>query len=188
MNNQENKEFYARFEQTIETTLENYCKGKQLIGENILIVEELNELWDAIAPEYMADAVPEISEYPTVAIAWAGFLGMGAASIWDTDWENYNKRDDRYNFFRDPRGFDCMDEYILEEMLNLTLESPESEELENALRSCAYLAEALLRKENIEAQSQEAFYCFAIIVKHLYKIGVSIILNKLGYKYEKLTL
>ncbi|MFI3315631.1 MAG: hypothetical protein R3Y04_08225 [Rikenellaceae bacterium] len=182
-----NNEYYTNFEQTIESTLIKYCKGKNLIDENILVVEELDELWNKIAPEYMADAVPEIADYPAVAIAWAGFIGMGVAAIWDADWQNYKEREDIYNLLQSPRGFDCMDEYILEEMLNLELESPEAKELEDALRNCAYLCEALLRKENIEAQSKEAFYSFAIIVKHIYKIGVSIILKKLGYKYHKMS-
>ncbi len=184
MNN--NIEFYAQFEDKIESALVKYCQGKGVITDNLLIVEELDELWVKIAPEYMADAVPEIIEYPTVAIAWAGFLGMGVASLWDADWESYAKRSDLYSLFQAPRGFDNMDEYILEEMLNLELESKEATELEEVLRSCAYLAEALIRKEGIAPQSKEAFYCFSIVVKIIFKVGVSVILGKLGYKYTKM--
>ena len=179
-------EFYTQFREKIEAALVKYCQGKGVIEDNLFIVDELDELWDKMAPDYMADAVPEIVDYPTVAIAWAGFLGMGIASVWDTDWSSYAERNDVYSLFQSPRGFDCMDEYIMEEMLNLELDSKEAEELENILRSCSYLAEALIRKENIAAQSKEAFYCYSIIVKIMYKIGVSVILGKLGYKYTKM--
>ncbi len=185
---EDNIEFYTQFTQKVEAALVKYCQGKKMIDADLLLVEEIEEVWDKIAPDYMADAVPEIVEYPTVAIAWAGFLGMGVAALWDTDWANYSNRDDLYSVFQKPRGFDCMDEYIMEEMLNLELESKDAEELENVLRSCSYLAEALIRKENIASQSKEAFYCFSIIVKIMFKVGVSVILGKLGYKYTKMVI
>ena len=45
----------------------------------------------------------------------------------------------------------------------------------------------MIRKENIEPQSPDAFYVFARSVKVLFKVGVSIALKRLGYKYQKVT-
>jgi len=46
----------------------------------------------------------------------------------------------------------------------------------------------MIRKEGIEPQSPDAFYVFARSVKVLFKIGVSVALKRLGYKYEKVTI
>ena len=43
----------------------------------------------------------------------------------------------------------------------------------------------MIRREGISPQSPEAFYIYSHSVKVMYKIGVSVILSKLGYKYEK---
>jgi hypothetical protein len=135
----------------------------------------------------MVDAVPQIQDYPTVSVAWAGYLGIGLAVLWDRDWVKYKDDSDLYKFFVQPRGFDCMDEFILEELLGVKLESKEFLEVEGVMRSCAKTAVDMIRKEGIEPQSPDAFYVFARSVKVLFKIGVSVALKRLGYKYEKVT-
>ena len=46
----------------------------------------------------------------------------------------------------------------------------------------------MIRKENIEAKSQHAFFVFARTAEILYKHGVSIALHILGYKYHKVNI
>ena len=184
---EKNIEFFNNFEENLETVLIEIATSKGLLDGKLYIVDELAEKWGEIAPEYLADAVKEIKDYPTVAIAWAGYIGMGVASLWDSVWDQYSQRANLYAEFAAPRGFDCMDEFVLEEMLNLNLEDKEAVELEGLMRSLSNTSLTLIRKENIEPMSSDAFYVYARTIKVIYKIGVSIILKKLGYKYEKVT-
>lgn len=176
---------YSAYEQKLEDILIDICKSKGFIDDSLMIVDELEEAWHKSAPEYVADAIPQIKEYPSVAIAWAGYFGMGVATLWDGQWEKYSDAKELYTLFSTPRGFDAMDEYILEEMLNLKLDSKEALDLEDLMRSCAYAAIGMIRKEGVEPQTKEAFYIFSRSVKVLFKIGVSIRLKQLGYRYEK---
>jgi len=91
----------------------------------LLVAEELEDKWKEIAPEYMVDAVPQIQDYPTVSVAWAGYLGIGLAVLWDRDWAKYKNDPNLYKFFVEPRGFDCMDEFVVEELLGVGLDSKE---------------------------------------------------------------
>ncbi len=154
----------------------------------LLAAEELDEKWTTSAPEYMAAAVPQIAQYPTVAIAWAGYLGIGAAVLWDTDWESYADVDDLYLLLSKPRGFDEMDEYVLQGLLGYALGGKDATRIEDIMRSAAQLALTMIRKENIEAQSVMAFHIFARTTKVFYKLGVAVGLRLLGYRYEKMAI
>ena len=69
----------------------------EAIGENatydgqLLASQDIEDYWHSIAPEYMADAVPQVAQYPTVSVAWACYLGMAVAHGWDTDWDITSK-------------------------------------------------------------------------------------------------
>lgn len=164
--------------------VERLTKDGWLEGQ-MLTVEELNEKWHAAAPSYMADAVPEVAKYPLVAIAWAMYEGMGAAVLWDKEWSRYENVEDIHKMFTEPRGFDCMDEYITEVLLCHPLESEEATKVENMIRTMAETAQMLIRKEGIEAQSVMAFHLFARTTKVMFELGVSVSLKRMGYKYVK---
>ncbi|MFI3321400.1 MAG: hypothetical protein R3Y50_02610 [Rikenellaceae bacterium] len=178
-------EYLENFEESLQKILIEKCNSAGFIDGNILLVEELDEIWKESAPEYLADAMPLLSDYPTVAMAWAAYFGMAMAAIWDGSWEEYQNRKGIYIAMRDVRGFDNMDEYIIEELLGLTLESDYNQKLEAMLLSLARAAVSHILKEQIEAQTSEAFYIMASTVKIMFKIGISIELKELGYKYEK---
>lgn len=174
-----------RYEESLRKAItERLTNGKWLEGQ-LLEVEELNEKWRAAAPSYMADAVPEIVKYPLVAIAWAMYEGMAAATLWDKEWNRYEKVEDLHKMLTEPRGFDCMDEYITEILLALPLGSPEADKIEDMVRSTAELAQLLIRKEGIEAQSVMAFHIFARTTKVMFEAGVAVQLRRLGYNYVK---
>lgn len=183
----ENIAYFDKYEEKLTEVLMRLCTDLGVMNGQLLAAEELEEKWKEIVPEYMVDAVPQIKDYPTVSVAWAGYLGIGLAVLWDRDWVKYKDDSDLYKFFVQPRGFDCMDEFILEELLGVKLESKEFLEVEGVMRSCAKTAVDMIRKEGIEPQSPDAFYVFARSVKVLFKIGVSVALKRLGYKYEKVT-
>lgn len=181
----EKREYFNKYIENLTELLVKQCTEKGYLDGQLLIVEELEEKWQEMAPEYMVNAVPEIKDYPTVAIAWAGYIGMGAAALWDKEWDKYKEMADFYQAFVAPRGFDQMDEYIAEEMLGLKLDSEEYKGIENMMRTCAQSALTMIRRENIEPQSVDAFHIYAFTVKVFFKLGVSMELKRLGYKYEK---
>lgn len=174
-----------RYEESLRKTLTDHLSQRKWLDGRLLEVEELNERWRSSAPSYMADAVPEIAKYPLVAIAWAMYEGMGAAVLWDKEWSRYENIDDLHKMFTEPRGFDCMDEYITEILLALPLGSAEAERVEDMVRSTAECAQSLIRKEQIEAQSVMAFHIFARTTKVMFEAGVAVSLRRLGYNYVK---
>lgn len=180
--------YYNHFQEKLQEALIKICKEKDYMGEHLLEVEELDEKWREMAPEYMVHAVPEFTKYPMVAVAWAAYLGMGAAVVWDTNWDEFKEKKDLYDFFVKPRGFDQLDDYIMEEFMGFKPDTEEYKSVASLFQSLAETALNMIRKENIEAQSNDAFHIFARTVKIMFKIGISVALKMLGYKYEKMTI
>ena len=181
----EQHDLLNRYEESLRKTLTDFLTKEGMMDGQQLVVEELNDKWKSSAPSYMADAVPEIAKYPLVAIAWAMYEGMGIAVLWDKEWNRYEKLEDFHTMLTEPRGFDCMDEYITEILLCHPLGSPEAEKLENLIRSTAERALSLIRKEQVEAQSVMAFHVFARTTKVMFEMGVSVQLKRMGYNYVK---
>ena len=177
------REFLASFAEKLEKTLVDQCTADQLLE-----VEELEEKWRTSAPEYMVAAVPQIAQYPSAAIAWACYVGMGSAVLWDKSWGEYKDVEDWYTLLAKPRGFDCLDEYVIECLVGLKLDSEENQKLEAAIRKAANTAQTMIRKEGIEPQSVMAFHLFARVVKVFFRLGVSLELRRMGYKYVKVNL
>jgi len=161
------------------------CRSKGYFIGEIPQTEDIALVWKVLAPEYMADAVPEFTQYPEVSLSWAAYLGAGVASVWDTDWNHYSKGDGLYKMINEPRGFDCLDEYVSEEMLGLKADEQENRDLKDLLISCAQAALNLMKKEAAEEQSVAAFDIFAQSVKVFYLIGAALGLETLGYKMER---
>lgn len=172
------------FQGRLEDELLKLCGSLGVLDGGWMVSPDLEEKWREIAPEYMADAVKEINSYPEVAIAWAGYLGMGYAHLWDKNWRKHSR--DGYSKMLGSRGFDDMDEHIVRDILGHPLDSFEAIKISGVLQSCAQCAMGLIRKESVEAQTASAFYIFARCVQVMFCVGVSIELKRLGYKYERL--
>ena len=179
----EQQEYLQNFEKSLAEQLTKTLSDKHLLPGYTFEVEELTEAWHTSAPDYMADAVPQIADYPLAAIAWAAYFGAGAAVLWDKGEINNNKN--LYLRLRDARGFDERDEYVAYLLLDHGVKQAEIDKVEDALRSAAQSAETAIRKENIEPQSVMAFHIFARTVKVFFVLGLSIGLYLMGYKYEK---
>lgn len=179
----EQQEYLQNFEKGLAEQLTKMLSDKRLLGGYTFEVEELTELWHRCAPDYMADAVPQIADYPLAAIAWAAYFGAGAAVMWDK--QTLKADENTYLRLRDARGFDQMDEYVAYLMLDAGIKQPDIDRVEDALRSAAISAETAIRKEGIEPQSVMAFHIFARVVKVFFALGTSITLHLMGYKYEK---
>jgi len=168
------------------------CTDNHILNRQLYDIEELMEKWDASAPQYLADVVPEFSQYPTVAIAWAAYYGMGAAVYWDCRWDNVKDTPDLYVAIRDKRGFDNMDDYVMEEMLGIKESSEDKRDADDAvrindtIRKCAELALSKLTHQGIEPGTREAYLAFAKVAKLFFHLGVSIQLYRMGYRYEKM--
>ena len=181
-------EFLNSFTEKLSDTLVKQCTADKMLDGKMLLVEELNEKWRTSAPEYMVAAVPQIAQYPSAAIAWACYVGMGAAVLWDKSWGEYKDVEDWYTLMAKPRGFDCLDEYVIECLVGLTLDSDANKKLESSIRKAANTAQTMIRKEGIEPQSVMAFHLFARVVKVFFRLGVALELRRLGYKYVKVNL
>lgn len=180
-----NKDDHLRmFQEHLEDELLKLCNSLGVIDGGWMISPDLEEKWREIAPEYMADAVKEINSYPEVALAWAGYLGMGYARLWDKNWRKHSR--DGYSKMLGSRGFDDMDEHIVRDILGHPLDSFESVKITGVLRSCAQCALGLIRKEGIQGQTEMAFLILARAIQVIYCVGVSMELKNLGYKYEKI--
>lgn len=182
------KWYSGPFVERLSKSVVDICHSNGLMGARLFDIEELDACWKASAPQYMADSVPEIARYPMVAIAWAAYFGMGAAALWDTSWEQVKDEPDLYVKIRDVRGYDCMDEYVMESLLNYTEDSARGKQIVKALQECAELALTLIRKEGIVPQSVEAFQMYAKTTELFFRLGVTLALTSFGYKYEKVDL
>ena len=102
-------------EDIIKEDLKNYLLSKGKIDERLPECPDIEGKWEEMAQAYLPDGIREFNAYPTVSLGWMMFLGMAMAKFWDEDWEKYGAMPNLYEWIRAHRGFDCMDEYILED-------------------------------------------------------------------------
>ena len=178
-------EYLKQFEIKVAEQLLQIATERGALAGEIYVVDELDEAWKAMAPHYMADAVPLIAEHPNVALAWAGYLGMGVGAIWDQDWKDETDLELLYKQLVDPRGFDAMDDYVCETLYQLAPDSDDRKQLDDLWRSMADKANALIKNEQVEPQTEDAFHIFHRTVKVIYILGYSIGLYGLGYRLQK---
>lgn len=182
----EDKEYLEKFKsQAIEILLKQ-SKDLALSGTTLLESEDINELWDKCAADYMADAVKEFNTYPEVSLAWAAYLGIAAAYAWDGDWRKSKNISNFYKEICSKRGFDEMDEFVIEEIMGYKLKSYDHIKTENGMRSLASCVLNLMKKESPENMTNRAFHIFAAASSAMFKIGANIALYQLGYKLTKL--
>ncbi|MFA6832372.1 MAG: hypothetical protein WCR36_08940 [Bacteroidaceae bacterium] len=179
--------YLDNFETKLQNDLVRLCTSYNQLDGILLASDDLSNHWhNLLAPEYVADAVEQIQDYPIVSVAWASYLGMAVAYAWDTDWATFSKAP--YQAFYGERGFDDMDEHIVRDLLEIPLDSEEAKELEAMIRRCGEAAVSHIRHEEIEPQSPMAFHLFARAVKVMFHIGAALQLKRLGYKLEKVEL
>ncbi|MBE6286572.1 MAG: hypothetical protein E7099_00030 [Mediterranea massiliensis] len=181
-----NKVYLDNFENKLQDELLRICTSAELLDRQLLESEDINAVWHKLAPEYMADAVPQVRDYPTVSVAWASYLGLAVAYGWDSDWSYY--KDAPYTSYYGGQGFDDMDEHIVRDLLGLLLDGYEARKIEEVIRRCGEMAVALIRHEQIEPQSPMAFHVFARACKVMFRIGAAIELKRLGYRFDKVDL
>lgn len=155
------------------------CTDLKLLEGKLLETPDITDKWHDMAPEYVADAVKEFVNYPTVALGWAMYMGMAVARYWDEEWQIYDQLPNLYLHVRNKRGFDYLDEVVRGDILGLKEEDYTS--CEDKVRTCSQFVLDQMRHEQIEAGSVMAFHVFARSIKVLYKIGAAVELRRSGY-------
>ena len=179
------RDYLEQYEHRLQDSLVRLCTSHGMLGGVLLENDDIeSKFTEALAQPFLADAVREYAAYPEAAVAWAGYLGMAVAKLWDADWPAYQQV--QYADLQGPRGFDDMDERIVQQVLGYELESEPARRIAEILSACAVEALTMIRHEHIEPQSPRAYFVFARTVQVLYRIGASIELFLLGYKLERL--
>ena len=166
------------FEKTLQDGLVKVCQSADRLKEGLLESPDLEAKWDEYIKDYIADAVANFNEYPEAALAWAGFLGMGVANLWDKNWDKYNQVP--YSYFYGSRNWDDLDEHVLYDILALDKEA--GKRVSDILDSCALACLGLIRHQGIEAQTADGFYCLARAYTVFYRIGASLELERCAYR------
>ncbi len=183
---EESIKYYQAYEDNLQKEILKMCKSLGMLDNELLSSEDIDQKWKEWAPEYIAEALPEVNSYPEYALACAGYAGMAVARWWDEDWGRHHGAD--YGSLHGPRGFDDMDEYIVQNILGLSLDSSEARQLMNILLCCAQKAVTFIQHEHIEAQTVKAFHIFARTVKVMFRTGAAIQLRRMGYRFQKVDL
>lgn len=179
------QEYLDGFARRLQDSLVSLCTAYEMMGGQLLENDDIEcKFTDSLAQPYLADAVREYRLYPEAAVAWAGYLGMAVAKLWDADWQACQQV--AYANLQGPRGFDDLDEHIVQHVLGYELDSEPARRIADILSNCAVEALTMIRHEGIEPQSPRAYHVFARTVQVLYRIGASIELFLLGYKLERI--
>jgi hypothetical protein len=145
---------------------------------------DVEEKWEDMAQAYIPDGIREFNSFPSASLGWMMYLGKAVAQLWDLEWATFSKMDDLYVHLRDKRGYDCMDEYIREEVLALS--GVDYVSLEKLVGECASRVYNALRHQAIEPGTKEAFHAYVACLHQLYLFGAAVQLKRLGYHMTKM--
>lgn len=169
------------FEKKLIDDLHKYLLSEKLVDEKLPECPDLEELWKPVVRAYLPDGVREFQNYPVSSLGWIMFVGMGLAKLWDVEWEKYSSESGErlYESFRDAKGYDNMDDYILEEILGLDKE--ESKKMGAIVGECAARTLSAIQHSGIEPGTKDASLAYISALHALYTMGIAIELNALGY-------
>lgn len=171
------------FEQQIQKDLHRYLMMEGKVDERLPEAQDIEDKWETIAHAYLPDGIREFGGYPTVSLGWMMYVGMAIAMFWDEDWQKYSALEDLYASLRDKRGYDCMDEYIREEVLKL--QGDDYKVAEKLVSECASRTHNLLRHGGFEPGTKDAFHAYLSCIHQLYLMGAAVQLKTLGYRMTK---
>ena len=180
-------EYLNYFEEKLQQELLRLCTNYGVLGGTLLATDDIDARWNDLAPEYMADAVQQIRDYPIVSVAWAAYLGLAVAAEWDDDWGSYAQAP--YHSYYGEQAFDDMDEHIVHDFLELPLDGEEAEQLANIIRRCGQTTVGMIRYEQIEPQSPLAFHIFARACRHRAETsGIQVRESRIRTEFERVAL
>ncbi len=174
----------ANFEEQLHQDLHQFLQSMKEIDVRLPECPDVEEKWEQIAKAYIPDGIREFNDFPSASLGWMMYIGMAVAKFWDAEWEIYSKIEDLYDYMRDKRGYDSMDEYIREDVL--LLRGVDYTVLEKLVGECAFRVYNALRHQNIEPGTKEAFNAYVSCLHQLYLFGVAMQLNRMGYYMKKM--
>ena len=198
------------FEDKLHEDLHQFLLSMKEVDERLPECPDVEEKWESIAKAYIPDGIREFQEFPSASLGWMMYIGMAVAKLWDTEWEVmeqreqsdacidsaesrqnstggqiYSNLDNLYVYLRDKRGYDSMDEYIREEVLQLT--GVDYTALEKLVGECASRVYNALMHQRIEPGTKEAFNAYVSCLHQLYLMGVAMQLKRMGYHMTKMS-
>ncbi len=174
------------FEKNVSDNLTRYLRSLNRLDQLQPECPDLEQLWPTIAEVYLPDGIREFGGYPVVSLGWMMFIGMAMAKYWDTDWAKYSSEGAKgiYERLRDLRGYDYLDEVVLEDVL--ALDDAETKEVSAVVGECAARVYHALTTSYIEPGSADAARAYMAVLHQLYLMGVYTELNALGYHMTKM--
>lgn len=169
----------------VRTDLHSYLEAAGAVDSRLPECIDVEEKWEEIAKAYMPDGIREFNSAPVAALGWMMFIGMAVAEFWDEDWEKYRVDNSIYEHLRDSRGYDYMDEYILEEVLHL--DPKKAARVSSIVAECASRSNSILIRQQIEPGTTAAFNAFVSVLHQMYLMGMAMQLKSLGYKMTLMT-
>ncbi len=198
------------FEDKLHQDLHQFLLSMNEMDARMPECPDVEEKWESIAKAYIPDGIREFQEFPSASLGWMMYIGMAVAKLWDTEWEVmeqreqsdacidsaesrqnstggqiYSNLDNLYVYLRDKRGYDSMDEYIREEVLQLT--GVDYTALEKLVGECASRVYNALMHQRIEPGTKEAFNAYVSCLHQLYLMGVAMQLKRMGYHMTKMS-
>ena len=198
------------FEDKLHKDLHQFLLSMNEIDVRMPECPDVEEKWESIAKAYIPDGIREFQEFPSASLGWMMYIGMAVAKLWDTEWEvmeqreqsdacidsaesrqnstggqSYSNLDNLYVYLRDKRGYDSMDEYIREEVLQLT--GVDYTALEKLVGECASRVYNALMHQHIEPGTKEAFNAYVSCLHQLYLMGAAMQLKRMGYHMTKMS-
>ena len=175
----ENKEIVKDFEERVRKDLVDFLVSKGALDKHVPECPDVEEKWAEIGRSYIPDGAREFKDYPVVSLGWMMFVGMAMAYYWDTDWEKNASRTDFYTALRDTRGYDHLDETVVEDVLGYKDEG--AEKITDLVAECASRVYSMLSHEHVEPGTEAAFGYYVAALHQLYLAGMAMELNALGY-------
>lgn len=173
-----------QFEEHVREDLQEFLKRKGVLDARVPECPDVEEKWGVIARAYLPDGAREFAGYPVVSLGWMMLIGRAMAFYWDQDWESHGSRDDYYEYLRDRRGYDYLDEVIVGEILGYP--EADAQAVSDLAAESASRVLSMLRHAPVEAGTPEAYACYVAALHQLYLAGMAVELNALGYHMEPL--
>ena len=172
------------FEEQLRKDLHQFLLSMKEVDNRIPDRPDVEEKWEEIAKAYIPDGIREFQDFPSASLGWMMYIGMAVAKFWDAEWDIYSKIEDLYAYMRDKRGYDAMDEYIREEVLQL--QCVDFTVLEKVVGECASRLYNALMHQRFEPGTKEAFNGFVACLHQLYLFGAAMQLKRMGYHMTKM--
>ena len=172
------------FATTLLADLHRYLVGRGAVDERLPECPDVEAKWPAVAEAYLPDGVREFASYPIASLGWMMFIGMAVAKFWDTDWERYDQVEDLYALLREPRGYDNLDEYIMDEVLNV--HGDDAESMQTLVGDSAERVKRAIYSQDIEPGTVEAFKAYVGGLQVMYQMGMAVQLKAMGYHMQQL--